>query len=307
MVSSASGAGRDVPIGDQLEALRQADLRVATIGYRLATAAVPLCARRTRVPGWVVADASQYAKPARPTAVSMFHLESGPAVTAVVSGAAADLAGVRQGDALVAVNGRRVTPALAPRGGDASGEIYAALVDELGVAFAAGPVQLDVARDGRRSAIRLTGALACDSLFQLTLEKKINAGADGRIVSIALGMEELAANDDELAFAMAHELSHNILGHRALIEAHRVSVDRTEMEADYYGVHIMAMAGYDPFAAARLVQRAAKTRSLFWIAQGHMSDGERSRFLDRVAQSVSATKARGLPLRPNVADLPRAD
>lgn len=295
-----------------LEALRSEDLRVASVGYRLTTGATTLCPkRRAGATGLLVADPEQYRGDVRAVAADLFHLDRGPAVTGVVPGSAAELAGIRPGDRLIALDGRDLAAIDTDRpGGRADGSGYAALVDALDGAFAGGPATLTLERDGRRLDIRLTPAVACATEFQLTLENSLNAGADGRTVSIARKMEQLAASDDELAFVLGHEMSHNILGHRDQLNGHEPLLGAfgignghildTEMQADYYGVYAMALAGYDPMASVSFWERMRHSQGLLWMSNGtHLAGRRRTAFLQRAADEIAARRAAGRPLVPD--------
>ena len=70
------------------EALRAADLRLATIGYRLTSANVALCDRRQPQLGMPIHALNQYGTDARPNAMAVFGFETlvaVPAITAVLA------------------------------------------------------------------------------------------------------------------------------------------------------------------------------------------------------------------------------
>lgn len=289
-----------------LQALTAKDLRVATVGERLARAALPWCGARTARSGLLVQDASQFRGDVRPAAIALYGLQQGPAISGVVPGSAADRAGLRAGDQLVALNGQP----LAYREGDrhaASEDAITALIDRLNGAFAAGRVRLDVRRDGRPLTVTVAGETGCATDFQMDLVGKVNAGADGKTVTLSQGVVDFTAGDDAaLAFVLAHELSHNILGHRRAIDAARArrgllgrlgssggTVLRTEMEADYHAVYIVAAAGYAIDGIPEFWRRVAKRKFLVIGDGSHLSDGSRIRFLQRVVAEVAAARAAG--------------
>lgn len=63
------------------------------------------------------------------------------------------------------------------------------------------------------------------------------------------------SNDDELAFAVAHEMMHCILNHSG-------SSVKNELEADYWAAKVMSRAGYDAFAARSVLSRFQVNRVL---------------------------------------------
>src|SRR3546814_14345684 len=64
----------------------------------------------------------------------------------------------------------------------------------------------------------------CASDFRVEARDTESGAADGRLVLISAGLAAFAADDDELAAAVAHELAHNILRHRERLDA--AGVDR---------------------------------------------------------------------------------
>ena len=83
-------------------ALAEQDLRLATVGYRLAKASASFCKRKSRNPGWVLHDKAQYPDPI--IAQSAFGFRSAVAVSAVVRGSTAEAIGLKPGDGIIAVN-----------------------------------------------------------------------------------------------------------------------------------------------------------------------------------------------------------
>jgi hypothetical protein len=63
------------------------------------------------------------------------------------------------------------------------------------------------------------------------------------------------STDDELAFAVAHEMMHCILDHSG-------SSVKNELEADYWAARLMARSGYDAFAAKSVLARFKINRIL---------------------------------------------
>lgn len=308
------------PIAPQLalslEALAAKDLRVATVAYRLQTAAIPLCQHRVGLPGLIVQDASQYRADLRPAMGALFNLTDLPAVTGVVPGGPAAVAGLRAGDQLVAMNGASLAAIPARRTRRANGTRFTAIANRLADAFAHGPVRLMLRRDGVTMVRRITGTPGCASLVQLDLAATRNAGADGHTVTISQGLLDFIDSDDELAVVLGHELAHDILGHReylgqtrtgdglfAGIGANGERIRETEREADYYGLYLDAWAGYDIDAAVPFWQRMARAGWLqTLIGDGtHPGFSERIGELAREAGLIHAQRATGAPLRPDYA------
>jgi hypothetical protein len=248
---------------DDLRALGEADRRVATIAFRLATSNSASCPRLGPATGLVLHDLSQYRPELRPVAASLFALGPGLGIGAVVSGSPAEAAGLQPNDRIVAVDGRSLADgALAATSAEASDAPYAAKLAMLEQALAQGGAELDIERAGTRLQRRLVPVAACASRFQLVPGKARNAWSDGVYVSLTTALYNFAADDDELA--------HNILGHRARLKAEGVAtgllrgfgdnarkVRATEIEADRLGLRLMDQAGYRVAAAEAFWRRFA--------------------------------------------------
>jgi hypothetical protein len=305
----------DAKTTDTLRRLVAKDLRVATISYRLQTAAVDHCPDRTRLSGLIVQDATQYSAALRPDLAALYGMTDLPTVTAVVPGSAGEAAGIRPGDGIVALDGAGVAAGLpAVHGRAPDGRRFAAITDRLDAALAAGPATLLLRHAGALRTVTLTGARACRSAVQLDLSNTRNASADGHVVNITQGIADFAETDDELAFVIGHELSHDILRHRVFLDGTHTRrglfagvgdngerLRDTERQADYFGVYLLAWAGYDPHAAARFWHRMAEADPLgSLLSDGtHPGNGARVRALTRAAEEIDAARAAGRPLVPD--------
>lgn len=259
-------------------ALVQQDLRLATISYRLAAANAPFCNRLERNPGWVLHDERQY--PDRDTARAAFGLKLPIAIAAVVPAGPADKAGIKAGDGLAGLNGSLWIWAheVAPK---QSASRIETVQKDLRQALLEGPAELEFDMPRGVKRLRLDPPLVCASRFWVDTSSKIDAGADGDGVRVTEGLIAFTGQDDgELAAAVAHELSHNLLGHRARLQKAKGrtrEVLATEIEADRLSVWLMANAGYDPKAALRFAERYGRKTGL-----GIFSDGTHLRWKNRV-------------------------
>ncbi len=95
----------------------------------------------------------------------------------------------------------------------------------------------------------------CATRFELAGEGK-RAVATGDRVVIGMNFPGFAYEEEIFAGAVAHELAHNLLGHRAWLTEHgrkRRNVRKAEREADRLMPWLMANAGYEPEAAFRFM------------------------------------------------------
>jgi beta-barrel assembly-enhancing protease len=264
--------------------LQKADARVATIAYRLATRGVSLCPLRQALPGLTLHSIGQYSQDFRPAARAAFGLGFSPALAVVVPGGAADRAGLRVGDALTAIGGVVHQGSVrVSRGGSMDAVTAAYLALERGLL--APPARLTLTRltlngSGQPFNVELTGVMGCKSRIELVPSGKLNAKADGEIVQITTAVLEETRDDSELAFIIAHEMAHNVLGHPQMLRAQGRKASRvlaTEIEADRFAIKLMHKVGYDPGAAARFWTRFGKK-----TGAGIFSDGTHQRTKDRV-------------------------
>jgi beta-barrel assembly-enhancing protease len=269
-------------------ALADKDRQLATVGYRLVAANAPFCLTTVANPGWVIHDIAQY--PDLATAKAAFGGNGEFLISATIDGGAAQTAGLQSGDALQRLNAastgvdfgtiaRSYGPKRGYRGMDAANAALSALFGQ----SAGQQILVTFRRDGIVREATLTPVKSCASGFYVDTRDKVDAGADGTMVRVTSGLMNFVGNDtDQLAAAVAHELSHNLLNHRAQLESHdhtnAKTVLQTEIEADRLSVWLMANAGFDTSAAPRFAERFGRK-----FGMGIFNDGTHPRWKDRVA------------------------
>ena len=273
----------------QLDALQALDTRVQSVGWRLARANAPWCRQVAPGIGLQVFDAAGFSDPAAVRAA--LDLPGDIAVGAVAADSPAARAGLRPHRALRAIAGQPVAalPAVAP--GD-----YARLVglhDRIDAALlATGSVGFSDASGGE---IAVSGEAACVSRFELTSSGS-KAAADGQRVVIGRKLVEALPEDELLAAALAHELAHNLLAHRARLDASGRSwskVKATEREADRLAPWLLANAGYDPKAVVRFFERWGPRFDRGILATpDHDGWKKRARVVSREIAALRAAQAR---------------
>ncbi len=283
--------------GPDLETLRAADLRLATIGHRLAVANVALCARRAPAPGLVIHTLDQYPTDEQPAARATFRFAAPVSVEAVVPGSTAAAAGVRADDGLLAID---ETPVPKPAKPPTSATREATLR-----ALAARPADQPLALTLSDRSVTMAASPGCRTDFELILGPKMTAEADGTTVRIGVRFLE-RYSDTEVAAVVAHELSHNVLHHRDRLEAAGVKwgvlsefgrngrlFRRTEDEADQLSVALLHNAGYDPRGAARFWrEHGGDVDGGLFRSRTHASSKDRAAAIDAEAARIPAGAGR---------------
>lgn len=273
-----------------LKALRDVDLRLATIAHRLVTANAPLCDETAPATGMVVHAIDQFDAETRPVARATLGFPTPVAVEAVVADGPAERAGIVAGDGLATIDGKPVPPAGEAQG-SATRDATLTLIER-----ARSPVAVGTTRGVRTVA----APAACKARFEVLLGPKMTAQSDGRVIQIGVRFFE-RYGDEAVAVVIAHELAHSVLRHRARLEAAGVKDGllaefgrngrlhrRAEDEADRLGMHLLRNAGFDPAAAPR-----------FWREHGGDIDGGLFR-----SRTHASSSARAKAIEAEIAAIP---
>lgn len=254
-------------------AMRDADLRLGSIAWRLATANAAICRERAPTPGILIHAIDQYDPAVRKDLPAIFGFEGPVAVEAVVPGSAAARAGIVANDTIEAIDGKPLVtnPAGVAQANTATRD---AAQRQLMAEPADRPLHLTILRQGQKREVTVAAQPGCRSRFEMLIGPGLTASADGDIVQIGSRFFE-RFDDRMIAVVVAHEFSHNILHHRDRLDAAGVKrgmlsefgrngrlFRQTETEADLLGVHLMRNACYDPQDAVR-----------FWREHGGEVDG----------------------------------
>jgi hypothetical protein len=278
-------------------------MRVATIGWRIATANARLCDRIEAGTGLQLHTLDQFDANARDAARAHFRFATGVAVEGVIPGGPADRAGVRPDDSLVRV-GAVDMAALQGKPGSTDRLVAAQL------AIAAlpldAPVAIELLRDGARTRVTLQPVRACKSRFELQLDGSFSASADGTMVQIGSGFLD-DYPEDQLAAVIAHEFAHNILHHRDRLEARGVNYGllagfganvkyfrQTEVQADLLSVYLLGNADYPMRSSVSFWKHFGPSK-----AGGILRSRSHPAWRDRVATlAAEIARAEALSARP---------
>ena len=240
-------------------------------------------------------------------------------VTGVLPGSGAEQAGIQRGDLLVMLAGKPM-----PQGTDAERQA-AVLLSPLVVKKA--PISLGVQRNGQQLTINVPLTFACDFSIELGNADNVNTYADGRRVLITRGMLQFTQTDEELAYLIAKDMAHNILGHAIrqrmvstiaevidnLLLPHpdptttagtagiRVYPQDLDAAADTLSLYLLARAGYSidnvPAFWKRLSDQYPASVANGYTAL-HPSTAYRLSMIDKVTQIVKAKQQSDKPLMP---------
>ena len=301
VTASAADAVGDPPF----ESIRQADMRLAKIGWRLASANAPLCDRIEAGTGLQLHTLDQFDAEVRNAAAKHFGFATPVAVEGVVPGSPAERAGLKPDDSLVRVG----TVEIANLAGKA-GTTQRLVAAQLAIAALPSdvPIAIDAIRGGAPIHVTLQPARVCKSRFELELTDRFDASADGAMVQISSAFLD-AYPDDQVAAAVAHEFSHNILHHRDRLEARGVDFGmlsgfggnvkyfrQTEIQADLLSVYLLTNADYPARASVDFWRHFGPSK-----AGGILRSRSHPAWRDRVATlEAEIAKIEPISVRPIV-------
>jgi membrane-associated protease RseP (regulator of RpoE activity) len=222
--------------------------------------------------------------------------DEGCVVIGIIDGYIADLAGIRQGDIIKEIDGRK-------------------LEDSSRVAFKAGKSStVIVERSGTRLSFNVSPEETLYVQIRLKQTGTINAYAKFTGIQFTSGMVHFVEDDDELAIIMGHELAHltskhlpknigmaalcgtlgGITGPFAPLTAQALYAPysrKNEREADYIGLIYAHNAGYDIEKGAILWKRFAleipKSRSKSFL-RSHPASPERILRVKKVVELIKS-------------------
>ncbi len=206
-------------------------------------------------------------------------------VASVLAGSGAARVGLRKGDVLVAADGK-----LLPVGANAETEAAAVL----GPLVSANKVlTLTITRGGNNQQLRVPVTRACAFKIDIGNADNVNAYSDGQRVMITRGMVNFAQSDDAIAYVLAKDIAHNVLGHAATTkQAYTVGgiIDNLVSVRPDLSM-LIGTAGVKPMPQE--LDAAADNLSLYMVARaGYNVEGARA-FWQRLATQYPATVLNG--------------
>lgn len=303
--------------------------RLNDVGSKVLIAGTEFCGEKVGpyfgIKVWNIEDID---KDWRATATSLYGLSQLNQVSMVIKDSAADKAGIKEGDVILALNAWQP-----PVGKDSPVKIYDKL-DELGKTGM--PVDIKLRRGSEEHDISVTPTQACDFRIRYSNEPVKNAYADGKNITVTKQMMDFLKDDNELALVLSHELAHNSMKHIDAQKTNAIAGGAVgllldiaaafagvntngdfsrlgseigigaysvefESEADYVGLYIMAASGYPIDDAPNLWRRmSVDSANVSLMQTSHPSNPERFLALEATIKEIKAKQADGRPLKPEL-------
>ncbi|HZG09379.1 MAG TPA: M48 family metalloprotease [Allosphingosinicella sp.] len=308
-VSAPVAAAPVDPTGSALEAgspstLRDEDVRVAAIVYRLALGGRAHCPGSYPVTGMLFHHLAEYEIKDRPLMVGRYGLDRGPGVLTVLPNSPASAAGLIAGDVFLSVNGRAF-PSPLQIANQAKRKAWRPMLEAserlLEDALRQGPAKLRVLRSGEERDLVLDSVPGCVGRVRLARSTQMNAFSLRGYVIMTTALLGYVRSDDELAVVLGHELAHSILGHEGVRDEEGLlaglgikasAMWKREAAADRLGLRLMAAAGYDLDAAIPFWGRYLGQYDWFpQIFRSHPSRSARARIAREEIAAIRGAEA----------------
>ncbi|MDF3036659.1 MAG: hypothetical protein K0S28_1933 [Paucimonas sp.] len=246
----------------------------------------PLCKKFARnLLGFTAKNKYSYSAEYVNAAEQVLGLNDRLQVTGVLAGGGAAKAGVLRGDRLVSVEDQAL-----PEGENAESQAKAVLGP---LVSGRSGVKLSVDRKGTPVTLSVPLTHACAFGIELGNADLVNAYADGQRTMITRGMLAFTRNDNEVAYVLAKEMAHNVLGHaRTLRMAATMDgiIDNLVRIRPELGT-MNGMSGIKPFPAE--VDAAADTLALYMLARADYDIDGAPLFWQRLADQHPAAALNG--------------
>jgi hypothetical protein len=261
--------------------------RVLRVSYALRTRAAALCGEEVaHVLGASIARRRDVMLGKEAEVAEIFGLVDDPQVLAVLEGSPAADGGLAPGDLVLRVNGESIAK---------TQDVYEALRAQAETA-----PRIAVSRGGTEIELALPLVIGCRQEAMLVMRGsfEMNADRNGEEMLVPVGLLRFAQDDDELAFALAHQLAHHLMNKTQVTRA------ADEPPADLLALQVVSRAGFDPASAPAFLERMAQYNpwSLYYEPAGfyrtdyaHGAIGERSLAVRAALRDPAKTEAAPAP------------
>jgi hypothetical protein len=296
--------------------------RLWDVAFPILRSGIPLCGDDVQPKlGVLLHNKYSYEDAWRETAELLFSVDDQLRFSHISEGSPAASIGIKAGDILVGIGG------IEPLGADAMDDVNEVIDDLLEAEGQTIEVTIS-GMDGVQRVKKLTPVAACDFNPGLVSDDRINAYADGKSIVITSGMMNFARSDNELATVVAHELAHNAMDHinaKTINSAGGLVIDilaalagvdtqgiftqlagqaysqEFELEADYVGVYLMALAGLEIDRSPDFWRRmATRNPGSIDYASSHPTAPERFLSMEEVVGEIHRKQELGQALEPEI-------
>lgn len=303
-----------------LRAMAEAQSRLDRVTGPLLVHNAPLCKSHAyKLLGFSAKNRYSYSAELADTVQQTFGYGERLQVTNVLTNSGAERVGVLRGDILIAAENKEIAP------GENAERQAAAVLGPL--VRGRSLVKLTVERNGAPMSMVVPLTQSCGFSVDLGNADHVNAYADGRRIVITRGLLNFTQSEQELAYVIAREMAHNILGHAAsqrmgatmggiIDNLIRVTPDLDTMtgrsgvtpypatldaDADRLGLYLAARAGYNVDTASSFWKRLTE-RYPASVANGytaiHPDNNARLAALEKTTAEIRAKQAAKRPLLP---------
>lgn len=263
------------------------------------------------------------------TAAPLLGYDKHASVLYVAEGSPAWTAGLREGDVVTVIDSNKINES---SNAFEDAEQHVTRQAKKGTATI-----LEVRRNDERLAFTVEPVKVCDYKLELIRNSSANAATSGWTLYATTGLLDFTRDDTELASVMSHEIAHSLMSHvkkkfgNALLGTAadlalqvaagpigglvvaaikpagqigaRAHSQGFELEADYVGAYIMALAGYRTDGTAMLWRRFAIEYPQFiegsyWGT--HPSSPLRMLLLEETSREIDSKIGSGAPLLPQL-------
>ncbi len=259
--------------------------RLDKVGGKLLISNADLCRKQLRnLLGFSVANKYSYSPALADMAKETYGLGDRLRVMNVIEGSGAAAAGLRPGDQLLRIENHHV-----PTGVNAERDTVAMLSS---IVAKNKPVRMTVLRNKSRHNVVVPLTPSCGFRIELGHAANVNAFSDGSRILITQGMMMFTKSDQELAYVIAKEMAHNVLGHAK-------SLNNTRAATALIDNLIHTNANQNPSINASSLKPMTKkfdidadTLSLAMVMRANYQIDDAPRFWKRLAYRFPATNIR---------------
>ena len=316
-----------IPVTPEMAAARDAVSQMVALQDRLYKVAAPLlinnaelCKTQARnLLGFTAKNKFSYPGVYADAAQDVLGYGERLQVSNVLTGSGAARADLRKGDGLISAEGQPL-----PTGPNAETDAAQVLGPLVGKRDT---LKMTIARGLGNQVLNVPITRACAFRVELGNADNVNSYADGQRVMLTRGMINYAQTDAAIAYVMAKDMAHNILGHAqaqrsmatlgsiidnlAIVQpdlsmligsAGLQAMPRAlDAAADRLAIYLLARAGYNIDQAGAFWQRLASQYPAT-VLNGHTANHPATTYriaaIDKAVAEIKAKRAGGKPLLP---------